>query len=129
MNAQKPFPQWWRAAGLTSAVVILGLLGLAAEKAPSSTPKTAKTKEAAEKEPVLPSPLAKRWELTDNTLHRDFPAMALDASGAAWVAFVEHDGKADVLKLARKTARGLRAAETLSEPGVIHQPAVACGAD
>ena len=32
-------------------------------------------------------------------------------------------------KLARKTTRGLEIIATVSEPGVVHQPAIACGGD
>src|ERR1700741_503600 len=128
MNAhsQRPLLRSWRAAGPGGAVGVFWVVGLAAEKSPSARQKPVKNEPAAERETVLPSPLGKRWVLADNKLHRDFPAMALDAKGAAWVAFIEHDGEADVLKLGRETWRGLKTVATLSEPGVIHQPAVAC---
>ncbi|MBI5775535.1 MAG: hypothetical protein HZA89_17580 [Verrucomicrobia bacterium] len=114
------------AAGLCGAA----LLAFAAEKkAPGkNAAKKAARKGGAETAP-LPSPVKQRWELTDANLHRDFPAMALDAKGSAWIAFIEHDGKADVLKLARKTPGGIETVATLSEPGVVHQPAVTVGAD
>jgi hypothetical protein len=78
---------------------------------------------------ALPSPVAKRWDLADDKLHRDFPAMALDASGTPWIAFSEHDGQADVLKLARKSASGIETVATVSAPGVVHQPALAVAGD
>ena len=64
--------------------------------------------------------------LTDKKVQRDFPAMCVDADGTPWVAYVEYDGKADVLKVARKTDDGLKDVMTLAKPGVIHQPAIAC---
>ena len=56
--------------------------------------------------------------LADKKLQQDFPAMCLDADGTPWVAYVAYDGKADVLKVARKTAAGLKAAATLAGPGM-----------
>src|SRR4051812_12426678 len=57
----------------------------------------------------------------DPALHRDYPAMCLDPAGTPWIAFIEHDGKADTLKLARRTDAGLTTIATVSTPGVIHQ--------
>jgi hypothetical protein len=62
-------------------------------------------------------------------MHRDFPAMAVDATGTPWLAFIEHDGKADMLKLARKSANGLEVVASVSAPGVVHQPAIALAGD
>jgi hypothetical protein len=129
MKSPKLLPRAWRAFGVTAVVVTLALIGLAAEKKPAAKPKAAKQKAAADGDALLSSPLGDRWKLTDARLHRDFPAMAIDANGAAWIAFIEHDGNADLLKLARKTAHRLESTATLSEPGVVHQPAIACGAD
>src|SRR5262245_17188418 len=106
-----------RAVVITIILVTLGCIGLAAEKTPTAKQKAARKKAPADGDAVLASPLGNRWELTDATLHRDFPVLAIDANGAAWIAFIEHDGKADVLKLARKTAQGLETIATLSEPG------------
>src|ERR1041385_7969830 len=127
--ARTPPFRWRPNITLAAVALLLGLLALAAEKSPATKQKRAASLPAAEPEAVLPSPLGSHWELTDNTLHRDFPVMALDAKGAAWLAFIEHDGQADLLKLATKTTRGLETLATLSEPGIIHQPAIACGAD
>src|ERR1041384_2657605 len=94
----------WPALALVTAVVALRLIGSAPEEA---------KQDAAQKPPAdapespLPSPLGARFELTDAKLHRDFPALALDAKGTPWLAFIEHDGQADMLKLARKSAGGL----------------------
>lgn len=89
-----------------------------------SPSKQKKAPAAAERE--LPSPLGQRWELRDARLHRDFPAMALDSAGTPWVAFIEHDGKADVVKLARKSESGLEILADVSVSGVTHQPAITC---
>ena len=67
-----------------------------------------------------------RCELVDAAVHHDFPDMCLDAAGIPWVVYIEYDGKADVLKLAKKTAAGLECVTAVSAPGVIHQPAIAC---
>ncbi len=66
-----------------------------------------------------------KWSLEDRALHRDFPAMALDDKGVAWIGYIEHDGKADVLKLARKMGKGIEPVGVVSKPGVVHQPAIA----
>jgi hypothetical protein len=55
----------------------------------------------------------------------DFPALALDAQGRPWVAYVAWDGKRDTLRVARQTEGSLTAALTLGQPGIIHQPALA----
>jgi hypothetical protein len=47
----------------------------------------------------------------------------------AATADLNDDGQADILKLARKMSHGLEMIATLSEPGVVHQPAIACGTD
>ena len=128
MNS-KSFARAARVVAVMVVVAAFGWIALSAEKQPAAKKKTAKPPPASEPDVVLPSPLGARWELTDAKLHRDFPAMALDANGVAWIAFIEHDGRADVLKLAKKTKQGLETLATLSEPGMIHQPAIACAAD
>ncbi len=65
-------------------------------------------------------------ELANAKVQEDFPAMCVDGDGTPWVVYVSHDGKADSLKIAKKTDAGLKAAATLAGPGIIHQPAVAC---
>ncbi len=78
---------------------------------------------------ALSSPIAKRWDLVEQKIHRDFPVLALDANGVPWVAYIEHDGKSDVLKLARKAGAGLETLAAISTPGIVHQPAVAVAHD
>jgi hypothetical protein len=125
----KPLPAGWRSISLTALAVLLGIIGIAAEKTPAAKKKAARETAAAQETRVLVSPLGARWELTSPSLHRDFPALVIDARGGEWVAFIEHDGKSDVLKLAHKTSKGLETVATLSERGVVHQPAIACGND
>lgn len=57
--------------------------------------------------------------------HYDFPVAAAGADGTLWFAYVRHDGSADTVWLGRKTGAGLAPVAALSEPGVIHQPALA----
>lgn len=59
----------------------------------------------------------------------DFPALAVDSAGTPWVAYVEWDGKQDVLRLAKRGDDGLTAVATLGKPGIVHQPALAATGD
>src|ERR1051325_9450813 len=113
---------------LTALAVVLICATVAVTAADKKAKKKAGAKVAATVTPAGPSPSAAQWTLADANFHRDFPVMALDATGTAWIAYIEHDGKADVLRLARKTGNGLENVVTLSEPGVIHQPAITCDA-
>lgn len=79
---------------------------------------------------------AESVDLTPNTqsLRRadhqsDFPALAVDSAGTPWVAYVEWDGKQDVLRLAKRGDDGLTAVATLGKPGIVHQPALAATGD
>jgi len=64
-------------------------------------------------------------KLEDPATQRDFPAMCLDADGTPWVVYIEYDGKADTLWLAKKTPAALEKVVQFSTPGVLHQPAIA----
>jgi hypothetical protein len=66
-----------------------------------------------------------QWSLSDPKLAQDFPALCVDRDGTAWIAYIRHDGKADTVRLARKTEKGLEDVTALSEAGVAHQPAIA----
>ncbi len=44
--------------------------------------------------------------LADAKVQQDFPATCVDGADVPWVAYVEHDGEADVLKVARKAGAG-----------------------
>lgn len=65
------------------------------------------------------------FALRDEKRQRDFPVAVTDETGGIWIAYVEHDGEADTLWLGRKNGGGLEAVTALSEPGVIHHPAIA----
>jgi len=64
-------------------------------------------------------------ESRDEKLHRDFPDLCLDASGNAWTCYIENDGKADTLHLAKVSGDKLDHVAIVSKPGVLHQPAMA----
>jgi hypothetical protein len=66
------------------------------------------------------------WALSDPALYQDFPDLCLDRNGTPWIAYVRHDGTSDTVRLARKGAQGIEDVAALSEPGVVHQPAIAC---
>jgi hypothetical protein len=70
------------------------------------------------------APLAERLSSVDPTLHRDFPDTCLDGDGRAWTAYVEHAGTGDTLHLAKSEGATVVAVAPLSDPGVIHQPAL-----
>lgn len=62
--------------------------------------------------------------------HRDFPVGAVNGEGRLVVAYVEHDGESDVLWLAEEGVEGkLAPVRAVSEPGIIHQPAIAIAGD
>ena len=72
------------------------------------------------------SPVPETWELASPKLQEDYPDMCLDADGTAWVVYLAYNGKADTLKVARKTKAGLKPVGNLAGPGVMHQPVIAC---
>ena len=116
------------------------LLGLAQEngkpKAPApnadkAKPGNAKAKAGKGKTKLPPLPVVPETKLDgeilawrDETVQRDFPAIAAAKDEGVWVNYVQHDGQADVLWLARATKAGFEPVAALSEPGVIHQPAI-----
>lgn len=64
-------------------------------------------------------------ELNRPDVHEDFPAMCLNGEGKPVVAYIEHNGKADSLKLATLDADGsLKKKATISAPDIdnIYQP-------
>jgi hypothetical protein len=111
----------WKWTMIASSLVIVGLLATAADKQDA---KAKKKKAAATTAESLPSPVAQRWQLADTTTHRDFPSLAFDPQGVAWLAYLEHDGQADILRLARKSANAIENVAQLSTPGVVHQPSL-----
>lgn len=79
----------------------------------------------AEASAALPSPVGRQWVWAEADHQVDFPSYASDSKGAGWVAAIDHDGKADVLRLARREGDALKPVAVVSTPGVLHQPAVA----
>ena len=63
--------------------------------------------------------------LKDERLQRDFPVVCRHRDGSLIFAYIEHDGTSDVLWLGRESEQGLQAKMAVSEPGIIHQPALA----
>lgn len=55
----------------------------------------------------------------------DFAALCLDREGTPWVAYVDFDGQADTLQIARLASEGLMKVGALSRPGNIYQPCLA----
>ncbi|MEM8954411.1 MAG: hypothetical protein AAGD22_09695 [Verrucomicrobiota bacterium] len=68
-------------------------------------------------------------KLRDEMAQRDFPVATVDGKGRLSVAYVEHDGEQDVLWLAKEGGEGLAPMIAVSEPGIIHHPAVATAGD
>lgn len=97
-------------------------------KAKATTKSKAKAKGkgvAAVPAPAFLAPVAERFSSVDAVKHRDFPDTGIDVTGGIWTVYIEHDGDADTLHLARREGGALVPVGRLSEPGVIHQPAVA----
>ncbi|MDO8544109.1 MAG: hypothetical protein Q7S40_27015 [Opitutaceae bacterium] len=76
---------------------------------------------AALAQDLTPKPIVLREE----GVQSDFPALALDAAGTPWVAYVGWDAKQDTLRLAKASGATLSQALTIGQPGIIHQPALA----
>lgn len=77
---------------------------------------------ALAQEPNLtPKPMIFREE----GVQSDFPALAVDAQGAPWVAYVAWDSKEDTLRLAKADGDALSMVTPIGTPGIIHQPALA----
>ncbi len=111
---------------MTRFLLSILLLALSVMPALPAAKKKAKKKTAA---PAKVAPVGRHWSLADTKVHRDFPDAAMDAEGYTWIAYIEHDGKADVLKLAQHFNYGIVEVATISKPGVIHHPAVAISGD
>jgi hypothetical protein len=129
-----------RTGWISCLVLMLAAVVLAAQEKPKANRAKAETP-AAEKgkgkgkakakgaravpDPRFLAPLAARLSSLAGVLHRDFPDTCLDAEGRVWTAYIEHDGKADTLCLAKGEGTALIEVARLSQPGVIHQPAIA----
>lgn len=126
-------------------LAVLTLLGQEAVPAPATAPSPAQDTEkraaaprprrpgAAKRsvvtQPELFAPLSNRLSIVDPKLHRDFPDVCVDGKGGLWVAYVEHDGVADSLHLAKREGRELKLQAVISQPGVLHQPSIAPDGD
>ena len=63
----------------------------------------------AQAQDLTPNPLVLRAD----GIQSDFPAMALDAKGEPWIAYVAWDGKEDTLRIAKQNGGAL--AEVLTD--------------
>ncbi len=113
-----------------SLLAVLGLLGQNAPppdaKAPAK-PKPARVRNAKQPaitQPGLFAPLSVRLSSVDSKLHRDFPDLCVDKAGGLWVTYIEHDGTADTLHLAKREGGRLSHQAVVSKPGVLHQPTI-----
>ena len=97
------------------------------KKAAKAPPAAAQPKPTARKKAELAAVAleGETLSLKDEETQRDFPAICRDAEGTLWFVFVSHDGENDTLRIGKKTESGLEEIATLSDPGVIHQPAIA----
>ena len=75
--------------------------------------------------PRLTMPLTALFPTKDPVKHRDFPDLCVDSATGVWVTYIEHDGQADVLHLAKREAASLKHETAVSQPGVLHHPAIA----
>jgi hypothetical protein len=117
-----------RIKGLIALFLTISAAFLSAQDAPAEGKLSASPK--AKRPPAVPAPrflapTTAHLLSADATLHRDFPDTCLDPAGQSWTLSVEHDGMADTLCLLRGDGTALTTVARLSQPGVIHQPAIA----
>lgn len=79
--------------------------------------------------PAFIAPVVERSSTADPGKNRDFPDTCVDPSGGLWTIYVEHDGSADVVCLGRREGDAVIEVARISDPGVVHQPAVAADGD
>lgn len=82
-------------------------------------------KKQKQETPAAQASLLNRASSLDEKLQRDFPDLCLDVNGQAWVCYIEHDGLADTLYLARVKDSAIEPVAVVSKPGVLHHPALA----
>ena len=116
------------------SLALTALTSLCFGQTPAKAPKgKAKGKGKGRAGVVQPSfmmPIRQHLVSRDATLHRDFPDLCFSQNLSVWTTYIEHDGKADTLQLARREADGWKVVAAVSQPGVVHQPAIASdGAD
>ena len=56
---------------------------------------------------------------------QDFPAMCIAPNGLPLIAYIDHDGKADILRVAKLKDGAFGADRQVSEPGDVYQPCLA----
>ncbi len=113
---------------LLSLLLPLALpLGSIAQQPPAAKKKKAGAKAAAA--PRLTAPLAQHLKRADPVLHHDQPDFVIAGDLRLWSVAIEHDGKADTLRLFTRGEGSWQPVAALSEPGVIHQPAIAADAE
>ena len=94
----------------------------------------------AQNDPVKPTPKKKKVSaepmlaalplvgevlaLREENRQIDFPSAVRDKDGRTWIAYVEHDGNQDLVRLAKEA----EVVATISESGIVHQPAIAIDA-
>lgn len=76
--------------------------------------------------PTVAPPVAPSASIANDSAQEDFPAVCLDSEGAPWVVYIEYDGKADTVKIARLVDGQLQPVGPLSSAGIMSQPAIAC---
>jgi len=96
------------------------------KKAPEAE-KKAKAKK--KKEPAKPAGVAmplnsSKLELRKAGHQFDLPASAVGSNGAIYVAYIDHDGEKDQLRIARKDGDQFVDVAAIGEPGIIHKPAI-----
>lgn len=111
--------------------ILFGLLAIPveAQTAPQEKGKAkAKAKAkgpAAPPEPSFLAPLAESHEITADQKQIDFPDLAEGRDGSLRVLYLSHDGKADTLMLDVYRGANRSEQQTISAPGVLHQPSIA----
>lgn len=75
-------------------------------------------------DPLYLAPLADHHVIADQDHQRDFPDTCLDKQGGLWTVYIKHDSTADTLQLARMEGETFVVVTDLSQPGVLHQPAI-----
>ena len=112
------------AAWIAPILLVFLIMAWQAESVAQKEERNGKARKKARQAPSLPitKPVA---ELDHPERHEDFPAMCLNAEGTPVVVYIEHEGDADVLKLAQHQPNGeLKAFGAVSGAGItnITQP-------
>lgn len=103
------------ATALCGAFTIATLLAQTAQRKKQRPPASAAAQAA----------LLNRAATLDEKLQRDFPDLCLDGKGAPWLCYIEHDGNTDTLHLGRVKDGAVEHVAAVSQPGVLHHPAIA----